>query len=95
MVPIKHYFNIKGMVGISITSEWGDPVDITSQKDIEAAERYIQFNLGWFANPIFNGDYPQVMKDCIGKYKIIGWNKVSAHSTHRCIHTQSLYSNLT
>ncbi|XP_051896413.1 lactase-like protein isoform X1 [Pristis pectinata] len=57
----------KGMVGISITSEWGEPVDITSQKDIEAAERYIQFNLGWFANPIFNGDYPQVMKDCIGR----------------------------
>ncbi|XP_072326465.1 lactase-like protein isoform X4 [Scyliorhinus torazame] len=57
----------KGLVGISITSEWGEPVDITSQKDIEAAERYIQFYLGWFANPIFSGDYPQVMKDCIGR----------------------------
>ncbi|XP_007903579.1 lactase-like protein [Callorhinchus milii] len=55
----------KGMVGISITSEWGEPVDIASQKDIEAAERYLQFYLGWFANPIFNGDYPQIMKDCI------------------------------
>ncbi|MBN3281713.1 LCTL protein, partial [Polyodon spathula] len=57
----------KGMVGISLNGDWGEPVDITSQKDIEAAERYIQFYLGWFATPIFNGDYPQVMKDYISR----------------------------
>ncbi|KAF1393268.1 hypothetical protein PFLUV_G00036770 [Perca fluviatilis] len=57
----------KGLVGISLTADWGEPVDITNQRDIEAAERYIQFYMGWFATPIFNGDYPQVMKDYIGR----------------------------
>lgn len=55
-----------GLVGISLTADWGEPVDITNQRDIEAAERYIQFYMGWFATPIFNGDYPQVMKDYVG-----------------------------
>lgn len=54
------------MVGISLSGDWGEPVDITNQKDIEAAERYVQFYIGWFATPIFHGDYPQVMKDFIG-----------------------------
>ncbi|KAM5170536.1 lactase-like protein [Mantella aurantiaca] len=57
----------KGMVGISLTTEWGEPVDISSQKDIEAAERFVQFNLGWFANPLYNGDYPQIMKEYVGQ----------------------------
>lgn len=55
-----------GLVGISLTADWGEPVDVTNQRDIEAAERYIQFYLGWFATPLFSGDYPQVMKDYIG-----------------------------
>lgn len=55
-----------GMVGISLYGDWGEPVDITNQKDIEAAERYVQFYIGWFATPIFHGDYPHVMKDFIG-----------------------------
>lgn len=55
-----------GLVGISLTADWGEPVDLTNQRDIEAAERYIQFYMGWFATPLFNGDYPQVMKEYIG-----------------------------
>lgn len=31
-----------------------------------ASERSMQFNLGWFANPIFaDGDYPEVMREMI------------------------------
>lgn len=55
------------MVGISLNCDWGEPVDINNPSDIEAAERYLQFCLGWFANPIYAGDYPQVMKDYIGE----------------------------
>jgi beta-glucosidase/6-phospho-beta-glucosidase/beta-galactosidase len=33
-------------------------------KDKAAAEREMQFNVGWFGHPIFqNGDYPQIMID--------------------------------
>ncbi|XP_061677590.1 lactase-like b isoform X2 [Syngnathoides biaculeatus] len=60
----------KGLVGISLTADWGEPVDISNQKDIEAAERYVQFSLGWFATPVFHGDYPQVMKDFIGRKSV-------------------------
>ena len=56
------------MVGISLSADWGEPVDITNQRDIEAADRYMQFYLGWFATPLFNGDYPQVMKEYVGKF---------------------------
>lgn len=57
-----------GLVGISLSGDWGEPVDITNPKDIEAAERYVQFYMGWFATPIFHGDYPQVMKEFIGTF---------------------------
>ncbi|XP_035520765.1 lactase-like b [Morone saxatilis] len=60
----------KGLVGISLSGDWGEPVDISNQKDIEAAERYVQFYLGWFATPVFHGDYPQVMKDFIGRKSV-------------------------
>ncbi|KAK7809017.1 hypothetical protein U0070_001274 [Myodes glareolus] len=45
----------QGMVGISLNCDWGEPVDINNPSDIEAAERYLQFCLGWFANPIYAG----------------------------------------
>ncbi|XP_005393756.1 PREDICTED: lactase-like protein [Chinchilla lanigera] len=57
----------RGLVGISLNCDWGEPVDISDPRDIEAAERYLQFCLGWFADPIYVGDYPQVMKDRIGR----------------------------
>lgn len=70
-----------GLVGISLGGDWGEPVDISNQKDIEAAERYVQFFMGWFATPIFHGDYPQVMKDFIGRTKQIvpSFSDATAH----------------
>ncbi|XP_036399852.1 lactase-like protein [Megalops cyprinoides] len=57
----------KGMVGISLSGVWGEPVDSTNPRDIEAAERFFQFFMGWFATPLFHGDYPPAMKEYIGK----------------------------
>lgn len=65
-LPVKPLCAFLGLVGISLTADWGEPVDMTNQRDIEAAERYIQFYMGWFATPVFHGDYPQVMKEYIG-----------------------------
>lgn len=69
LTPAVYIIICAGMVGISLSGDWGEPVDISNQKDIEAAERYVQFYMGWFATPIFHGDYPQVMKDFVGRLK--------------------------
>ena len=52
----------KGEVGITLNSDWFAPRNEFREADIDATERAIQFFLGWFAHPIFKGDYPQVMK---------------------------------
>lgn len=38
------------------------PKDKKNPEDVEAAKRFLDFTLGWFANPIINGDYPEIMK---------------------------------
>lgn len=51
-----------GKISITLDSDWKEPAS-GSEKDKAAAERAMQFKLGWFANPIFkNGDYPDIMK---------------------------------
>ncbi|XP_063805268.1 lactase/phlorizin hydrolase-like [Pseudophryne corroboree] len=52
-----------GVISVSLNTNWVEPKDPTEPRDIEAADRYLQFTLGWFAHPIFkNGDYPEAMK---------------------------------
>nr|XP_006820739.1 PREDICTED: lactase-phlorizin hydrolase-like [Saccoglossus kowalevskii] len=52
----------RGVVGISLNSRWVE-AETGSAMDSKAADRFLQFKLGWFANPIFgNGDYPEIMK---------------------------------
>ncbi|KAJ1520157.1 hypothetical protein ONE63_004373 [Megalurothrips usitatus] len=55
----------QGKVGITLNSEWFEPKNSSSEEDVLAAERAIQFKLGWFAHPIFSeaGDYPPVMRE--------------------------------
>lgn len=36
-----------------------------------AAERIMQFSLGWYANPIFSGDYPSIMKDRVAARSLL------------------------
>uniref|UniRef100_A0A6B2L265 beta-glucosidase n=1 Tax=Arcella intermedia TaxID=1963864 RepID=A0A6B2L265_9EUKA len=49
-------------IGISLNSDWIEPWRADSDLDKEAAQRYLDFSLGWFADPIFFGDYPASMK---------------------------------
>jgi beta-galactosidase len=59
------YNHQNGHIGITNNCDWREP--LTSKKeDIEAAERALLFFIGWFADPIWLGDYPQVMKDRLG-----------------------------
>lgn len=57
----------KGQVGLTMNTDWSEPYDSTNQSDVDAADRRIHFQLGWFANAIFSkdGDWPEVMKSLI------------------------------
>lgn len=54
-----------GKIGITFNSDWFEPLS-TEDADVQAAERMQQFFLGWYADPVFFGDYPQIMKDNVG-----------------------------
>uniref|UniRef100_A0A914X7K2 Uncharacterized protein n=1 Tax=Plectus sambesii TaxID=2011161 RepID=A0A914X7K2_9BILA len=64
-----------GKVGITFNCDF-KMAGSNSTADIAAADRGVQFQLGWFAHAIFvNGDYPQVMKDQIASHsKVLGIN---------------------
>ncbi|NXA13550.1 LPH hydrolase, partial [Sapayoa aenigma] len=56
-----------GVIALCPNVEWAEPKSPSDPRDIEAADRYLQFLVGWFAHPIFkNGDYPEVMKWKVG-----------------------------
>ncbi|KAI9033233.1 glycoside hydrolase superfamily [Hyaloraphidium curvatum] len=52
-------------IGIVLDGEFNEPLT-NSAADAEAARRQLVFNIGWFANPIFLGDYPQEMRQTMG-----------------------------
>ncbi|XP_057626305.1 lactase/phlorizin hydrolase-like [Chionomys nivalis] len=57
----------KGVISLNLNTHWVEPRDPGVLRDVEAADRMLQFSLGWFAHPIFrNGDYPDVMKWHVG-----------------------------
>nr|XP_033803152.1 lactase-phlorizin hydrolase [Geotrypetes seraphini] len=57
----------RGVISLSLNTEWVEPKTLEDHRDIEAADRFLQFSLGWFAHPIFkNGDYPEAMKVQLG-----------------------------
>uniref|UniRef100_H2YTH5 beta-glucosidase n=1 Tax=Ciona savignyi TaxID=51511 RepID=H2YTH5_CIOSA len=59
----KFYKGKQGRIGMTMSTEWAEPKDPNNPSDVEAADRFLQSILGWFAHPIFkNGDYPEVVK---------------------------------
>nr|KAG5708127.1 hypothetical protein BaRGS_002863 [Batillaria attramentaria] len=56
----------RGQVGITLDSEWYEPKS-GSQSDREASDRALSFRLGLFADPLFTGDYPDVVKTTLQK----------------------------
>jgi beta-glucosidase len=57
----ERYAGQRGMIGITNNCDWREPRS-DSPEDKAAAQRAMEFFLGWFADPVFKGDYPEVMK---------------------------------
>uniref|UniRef100_A0A7S1XB24 Beta-glucosidase n=1 Tax=Compsopogon caeruleus TaxID=31354 RepID=A0A7S1XB24_9RHOD len=52
-----------GQIGITFNSDWNEPRESADQ---EAAKLIMAFRLGWYADPVYFGDYPEVMKRKLG-----------------------------
>jgi len=61
----ERYSHQGGQIGITNNCDWREPLT-DSPEDRAAARRALEFYVGWFADPIWLGDYPQCMKDRVG-----------------------------
>ncbi|CAE6441331.1 unnamed protein product [Rhizoctonia solani] len=55
----------KGQIGITLNCDWAEPYD-DSPEAKDAASRRLDVSLGWFADPIYLGYYPESMKRMLG-----------------------------
>lgn len=55
----------KGSISLSNNCDWREPLT-DRDADREAAQRALEFFLGWFADPVYKGDYPAVMRERLG-----------------------------
>ena len=55
-----------GRLGITLNTNWFEPKDDTDPSHVAMAERSQQFRLGYWAAPIFLGDYPDIVRHVIG-----------------------------
>ncbi|XP_057960576.1 beta-glucosidase 42 isoform X2 [Malania oleifera] len=54
-----------GQIGLVVDCEWAEAFS-DKIKDLNAASRRLDYQLGWFLDPIFFGDYPASMRERIG-----------------------------
>ncbi|KAL5058487.1 hypothetical protein RYX36_030091 [Vicia faba] len=54
-----------GEIGLAITSGRYVPYS-SNPEDVVAAQRLMDFYWGWILDPVFNGDYPRIMKEFVG-----------------------------
>ncbi|CAK0792688.1 unnamed protein product [Prorocentrum cordatum] len=56
-----------GKIGITNNQDWREP-KTDDPEDVAATERSVEFQLGWFSEPIFGGrgDYPPAMRQLYG-----------------------------
>ncbi|KAH7484244.1 Beta-glucosidase 27 [Phytophthora ramorum] len=56
----------KARIGIVLVSAYFYPLDENNPADVAAAQRALDFDFGWFLEPIVTGDYPAVMRERAG-----------------------------
>ncbi|ORX35418.1 beta-glucosidase 1A [Kockovaella imperatae] len=54
-----------GQIGITLNGDWSEPWDETPE-NIQAQEDRLLGFIGWFADPIYLGSYPKVLKTMLG-----------------------------
>ncbi|KAM8939747.1 beta-klotho [Pelodytes ibericus] len=55
-----------GQVSLALHTDWAEPANPFLKSHAEAAERFLQFDIAWLAEPIFgSGDYPVQMRQYI------------------------------
>ncbi|KAH9924982.1 beta-glucosidase 1B [Epithele typhae] len=54
-----------GQIGITLNGDMALPYD-DSPENIAAAQHALDVAIGWFADPIYLGDYPQYMREMLG-----------------------------
>ncbi|XP_075667726.1 beta-glucosidase 11-like isoform X4 [Castanea sativa] len=54
-----------GFIGINLLAFWLHPLT-NKTKDVIATQRAMDFLIGWYADPLVYGDYPDVMKKNVG-----------------------------
>jgi len=57
----------QGKITVSLSSDYGQAYDTNRKTDVDAAERFMQWSLGWFMEPLVSGDYPKVMREMIAE----------------------------
>ncbi len=55
----------KGILSIALNADWREPLD-SSAGALAASQRSLEFTLGWLADPLYFGDYPESMRRQLG-----------------------------
>lgn len=55
-----------GKVAMALDGKWGYPYDPNSAADKDAAQKFMEFQYGWMADPVYFGDYPASMRSLLG-----------------------------